>query len=80
MTLMDSSRLLIRPQIKFGLLIANKLIFFHLSGADVQGIEYRGPGMLAPMRMDRFHPSLPNLPPVDGEPILFVKKTSTNYK
>jgi hypothetical protein len=60
--------------------MVNKWIPIHLSGADAKGIEYKGPGMVAPMRVDRFHTFSPQSPPVDGETILFVKKTSTYYK
>ena len=51
-----------------------------MSGAGVLDIEYREPGVVAPMQVDRSTPTLSSLPPMDEEQTLFVKNKSTYYK
>ena len=60
--------------------MVRRWISIHLSGEGVLDIEYRGPAVVAPMRVDKFHPYSLQSPPVDEEQTLFVKNTSTYYR
>jgi len=51
----------------------SRWISIHESGAGVLDIEYRGPGVVAPMRVDRFHPYSLQSPPGGWRATLFVR-------